>query len=178
MLTRLLACAALAFLLPPGPVDAPPGRLTVLFFVTSDCPISNYYAPEIQRICGEYGQRDVVCSLVYEDVNIDATGLHKHLDEYRYGKIPTVIDRDRTVAAKAGATVTPQAVLMDANGNIRYRGRIDNRYEELGKPRRVVTERDLRGALDAMLSGKPVPRPETRAVGCYIVSPDLHRKLP
>jgi hypothetical protein len=178
MLTRLLPCAALAFLLPYGPKPAEPGWTTVLFFVTSDCPISNSYAPEIQRICGEYGRKGVACSLVYEDVSLDAEGVRKHLDDYLFRGIHTVIDRDRSVAARSGATVTPQAVLMDANGDIRYRGRIDNRYEELGRPRRVVTVRDLRDALDAVLDGKPVPRPETPALGCYIVSPDLHRKSP
>jgi hypothetical protein len=174
MLTRPLAGAVLALLL----LAAPPGRATLRFFVTSDCPISNSYAPEIQRICGEYGPRGVACSLVYEDVTIDAAGVRKHLEDYRYRGIATVIDRDRAIATSARATITPQAVLRDAKGDIRYRGRIDNRYEDLGKSRRIVTVRDLRDALDAVLEGKPVQRPETQAVGCYIVSPDLQRKSP
>jgi hypothetical protein len=69
-------------------------------------------------------------------------------------------------------------VVLDATGEIRYRGRIDNRYEALGRPRRVVTIRDLRDALDAVLAGRPVARPETTALGCYIVHPDVLRKLP
>ena len=31
----------------------PEGKASVLFFITSDCPISNSYAPEIQRICSD-----------------------------------------------------------------------------------------------------------------------------
>jgi hypothetical protein len=38
--------------------------------------------------------------------------------------------------------------------------------------------RDLRDALDAIVGGKPVPRPETTALGCSIVSPDVLRKQP
>lgn len=157
---------------------APPARASVLFFVTSDCPLSNFYAPEIQQLCREYGRKGVSCSLVYEDVSIDDAAVRKHMAEYGYTSIPTVIDRDRAMARRAGATVTPQAVVVGANGDIRYRGRIDNRYEELGKPRRVVTVRDLRDALDAVAAGKPVARPETTALGCYIVSPDVLRKRP
>src|ERR1700674_1680278 len=47
------------------------GRATVLFFIATDCPISNFYAPEIQRICGEYGTKGVACSLLYEDLQAD-----------------------------------------------------------------------------------------------------------
>src|ERR1051326_7423267 len=46
---------------PSGPAEA-------LFFITHDCPISNFYAPEIQRICSEYGSKGVSCALVYVDV--------------------------------------------------------------------------------------------------------------
>ena len=34
---------------------APAGAANVIFFVATDCPISNSYAPEIQRVCREYG---------------------------------------------------------------------------------------------------------------------------
>ncbi len=46
----------------------------------------------------------------------------------------------------------------------------------LGVARQQVTERDLRLALDAVLSGAPVAKPETEAVGCYIVDPAVLRK--
>jgi len=49
-----------------------------------------------------------------------------------------------------------------------YHGRIDDRIVALGKRRVEPTTRDLREALDAMLEGKPVPTPVTKAVGCYL----------
>ena len=42
----------------------------VLFFVATDCPISNSYAPEIQSVCRDYAGRGVSCSLIYEDVEV------------------------------------------------------------------------------------------------------------
>jgi AhpC/TSA family len=160
----------------------PNGRANVIFFVATDCPISNSYAPEIQRICREYGPKGVGCALMYEDVDTSASGtgldhdVRTHLREFRYTGIPAAADRSRDIAKRAKASMTPQAVVIDRGGAIKYRGRIDNFYAALGKPRPRVTEHDLRLALDAVLAGRAVPKPETDALGCYIVDPSLLRK--
>jgi hypothetical protein len=162
---------------------APKGKASAMFFVASDCPISNWYAPTIQQVCRDYAARGVDCTLVYEDVDLgqtpaalDAT-VRTHLREFRYDSIVAAVDRTRVVARRAKATITPQVVLVDPGGAIRYRGRIDNAYADLGKPRQHVTSHDLRVSLDAVLAGRPVPTPETEALGCYIVDPaSLRRK--
>jgi hypothetical protein len=160
----------------------PASAANVMFFIATDCPISNSYAPEIQRVCREYAPRGVGCSLIYEDVDTAPSGtrldneVRKHLHDYRYADIPAAVDRSRAIAKQARASVTPQAVVIDRAGTIRYRGRIDNFYAALGQPRQQVTERDLRDALDAILSGRPVAKVETEALGCYIADPSLLRK--
>ena len=162
----------------------PAGLASVLFFVSTDCPVSNSYAPEIQRICNEYEPRGVGCSLMYEDVDLDGTPpgsrlterVRTHLDEYQYRGVHAAIDSERTIAHRVKATVTPQAVVVDREGNIRYSGRINNFYAALGKSRRQVTVNDLRDALDAVLAGRPVSTPKTEALGCYIVDPKSLRK--
>jgi DNA-binding transcriptional LysR family regulator len=146
----------------------PAGRASVLVFVTSDCPISNAYAPEIQRLCAAYADRGVECALIYEDAGLPAGAVRRHLAEYRYANVVAILDDDRAIAQRAGASVTPQAVVVDAAGRVRYRGRIDDFYAALGRPRRHVTSHDLRDALDAVLAGHAVARPETEALGCYI----------
>ena len=161
---------------------APAGAASVIFFIATDCPVSNSYAPEIQGICRDYRGRGVGCSLMYEDVDLGPSAAHlddevrKHVREYRYSEMSVAIDRSRVIAKHARASVTPQAIVVDRTGKIRYRGRIDNFYASLGKTRRQVTEHDLRDALDAVLSGRPVPRAETDALGCYIVDPSQLRK--
>jgi hypothetical protein len=147
---------------------APSGAANVLLFVQSDCPISNGYAPEVQRLCAEYRTKGVSCTLVYEDAAIEATAMRAHGAAFGYRNIPAVIDTAHAIAATAKATVTPQAVVVAAGGLVKYRGRIDNRYEQLGTPRRVITSHDLRDALDAVLAGRQVARPSTEAVGCFI----------
>ncbi len=158
----------------------PSGAASLVFFVSTDCPVSNSYAPEIQRICREYGPRGVECSLMYEDLETAGTRLDEavrhHMRQYGYSGIHAAVDRSRVIAKRANASVTPQAVVVDRAGEIRYRGRIDNFYAAFGKPRQQVTEHDLRNALDAVLAGRAAPKRETEAVGCYIVDPAVLRK--
>ena len=97
------------------------------------------------------------------------------MEEYRYRGIPAAIDGEGKVAKQARASVTPEAVVVDGKGEIRYRGRIDNFYAALGKPRQQVTIHDLSDALDAVLSGKPVVNAETKALGCFIVDHSLRK---
>lgn len=149
---------------------APRGPANVLVFIASDCPVSNGYAPEIQRICRDNRARGVKCSLVYEDVGIDDARVRAHREAYGYFDIDAVVDVDGAIARRAKATVTPQAVLIGSDGSVKYRGRINNQYAALGKPRRVVTVHDLGDALTAVLAGKPVINPETEALGCFIAS--------
>ncbi len=147
------------------------GRAEALFFVTHDCPVSNYYSHEIQRICQEYGKQGVSCSLVYVDPTLTDEQVRKHAEDYGHGDYPKIVDRAHALVKATGADITPTAVLLRPDASIAYRGRIDNFYADFGKPRRMVTEHDLRDALDSVLAGKPVAKPENKPVGCYI--PDL-----
>ena len=144
------------------------GRLEALFFVTNDCPVSNYYAHEIRRVCEDYAQRGLGCALVYSDPALTDADARKHAQEYGHGSYPKIVDRAHALVKATGAAITPTAVLIRPDASIAYRGRIDNFYAGLGKPRSVVTEHDLRDAIDAVLAGKPVAKPETSPVGCYI----------
>ena len=151
----------------------PAGAAQVLVFITNDCPISNFYAPEIQRICGEYGAKGVSCAVVYVDPTLDVAAVRKHVHDFGYKGIPAILDTGHKVVRAAGAKVTPEAVVIGRNGKIRYSGRIDNFYAGLGKPRRQATVHDLRTALDEVLAGKPVTTPQTTPVGCFIPPADL-----
>lgn len=160
----------------------PAGRANVLLFVMTDCPISNSYAPEIQRVCADYRARGTSCTLVYEDLVTDEGGTHgsegvrDHLGTYGYREIPAILDLERRIAGHAGATVTPTAVVIDSGGAVRYRGRVDDTYAALGQARQQATVHYLRDALDAVLGGRPVAEPETEVLGCYIVDPAVLRR--
>jgi len=154
----------------------PSGPANVLLFTATDCPVSNGYAPEIQRVCAAYAARGVRCLLVYEDVGVGAGAVRAHLTDYHFGAMPAAIDADGSVAARVGATVTPEAVVVDRAGRVQYRGRIDDKYVAIGRARRNVTAHDLTDALDAVLAGRRVTVSETQPVGCVIVPPEMRRK--
>ncbi len=141
--------------------------LTVLIFVSTDCPVSNRYAPEIARLHNEFARRGVHFRLVYPNpLDVDAA-IQKHLHEYG---LPRVAERDpaHTLVKLAGATITPEAAVFDARSQLVYLGRIDDRFVELGRERPAATEHDLRNALTALVEGKAVVPARTQAVGCYI----------
>jgi hypothetical protein len=180
---RWLAALALGMILHPTiavkdvdavarePLKVEKGHLAALFFVTNDCPVSNYYAHEIRRICDSYATRGVGCSLVYTDPAFSDEQAKKYALDYGHGAYPKIVDRTHALVKATGAAINPTAVLIRPDGSIAYRGRIDNSFAAIGVQRRVVTEHDLRDALDAVLAGRTVAKPEEPPIGCYISGP-------
>lgn len=150
------------------PLKVEKGHAEALFFITNDCPVSNYYSHEIRRICDDYAQRGVGCTLVYTDPAMTDEQAREHAKEYGHGAYPKIVDRAHALVKATGAAINPTAVVVKPDGSIAYRGRIDNFYAAIGRPRRVVTQHDLRDALDAVVAGKPVAEPEAPPIGCYI----------
>lgn len=176
----LIGCHAGLGHVPAGLVDldgkpadlfrAPGTKVAVLIFVRSDCPISNKYAPEIRRIRDAYAQRGVAFHLVYADPDESAAAIRAHGRDYDLG-IEAMRDPRHAMVRATGVTVTPEAVLFlpRASGPEQvYRGRIDDRFVDLGKERSTPTTHDLEEALDAVLGGRSVRTPTTEAVGCLI----------
>ena len=159
------------------PFAPPAGQLSALFFVNTDCPVSNSYAREIRRICTGFGGR-LHCYLVYTDPTVGAAATAKHKADYGHGGYPAIVDVNHLLVKAAGATVTPEVALVDAAGALVYRGRIDDSYAAAGRRRAVITDRNLSAAVEASLAGKPVSPPRTKASGCFITPVELLKLLP
>ena len=144
--------------------DAAP---TVLVFTRSDCPISNRYAPEINRIADLYSARGARFWIVYPDDDDTSAAIREHRERFGY-KSPAVRDPLHTLVQAAAAKVTPEVAVFDADQRLAYAGRIDDQYVAFGKRRAQPTQRDLEDALRAVLAGERPPTARTRAVGCYI----------
>ncbi|MBV9267606.1 MAG: redoxin family protein, partial [Acidobacteriaceae bacterium] len=146
-------------------------RAVVLFFLATDCPLSNGYVPELNRIHGIYAPRGVEFYAVQGDATVKDEEVRKHVEEFGYS-FPYLFDPNETLAALTGATITPQAAVVSSDGELLYLGRIDNKLEDWGKQRVQVTEFDLRDALEAILAGNRVPHARTKALGCAITRKD------
>ena len=149
------------------PLQAKGKQPAVLFFITHDCPVANKMVPEIRRIAKDFSSK-AQFTLVYADPELDPKVLAKHQTDFTLAQINSVHDRKHQLVHAVGATVAPEAVVVLANGVIAYRGRINDFYEDFGKPRRVITQHDLRVALKAVLAGQPAPKPRGNCVGCFI----------
>jgi AhpC/TSA family protein len=147
----------------PDPMD----KAIVLVFIATDCLVSNSYVPEINRIYEKYVPDNIPMFVVYVDHSVPREAMQKHRREFGL-KPPALADESHALARGVGATITPEAAVLTPSGKLLYRGRIDDTYVALGKRRHQPTQRDLRGSLDAVLSGWPVLNRTTQAVGCFI----------
>ena len=80
-------------------------------------------------------------------------------------KYPLCFDETQEVARAYAAACTPDFFLFDREGKLVYRGQFDDSRPGNDIP---VTGRDLRGAVDAVLSGKGVSREQLPSTGCNI----------
>jgi peroxiredoxin len=149
------------------PLAAAGQKATVFFFVLSDCPIANSYAPEINRLVADYTARGVRSYVVYVEDDLSTTAARQHAQDHEF-KFPALLDPKHRLVKFAQVTVSPEVAVLAPDNTVLYRGRIDDRAAAFGKRRVTPSKRDLRLALDAILDGKPVATPITKAVGCYI----------
>jgi hypothetical protein len=155
-----------------APIDAlavPAATKAIVFLFTStDCPISNRYAPEIRRIVSTFAPQGVEFRLVYPSPADQPPAIREHMASFGYeGSLRALRDPRLALVKYVKATVTPEAAVV-VHGRVAYLGRIDDRYVDLGLERPSPTEHDLADALTAVLAGRPVARPTTQAVGCFI----------
>lgn len=154
----------------PLAVAASGARAHVLVFTTTDCPISNRYAPEVKRLAAAYGARGVAFWVVYPVPGDTPETIRRHADQFGLD-LPIARDTGAALVRRTGVTVTPEVAVIDARGEVAYRGRIDDRYVDFGVDRPAPTTRDLDQALSNLLAGKPIEPKTTRAIGCFL--PDL-----
>ena len=151
------------------PLKQTDAKATVFLFTRTDCPISNRYTPELQRLQAKFQSDNVRFWLVYSDPDESVKAIREHVKEYGYSW-GVLRDLEHGLVRKTQVRVTPEAAVF-VSGRMVYRGRIDDRYVDFGKARAKPTQHDLEQALQATLEGRPVERAMTPAVGCFI--PDL-----
>jgi thiol-disulfide isomerase/thioredoxin len=151
---------------PVDPVKSATGKVTVLIFVRTDCPVSGRYAPTVQQISSRY-RDEVRFWLVYPDKSESPEEIQKYLREYGY-KLPALRDPQHALVRQSQAEITPESAVFDRAGRLIYHGRIDNLYVEFGRARSAATSHELDDAIQSALTGKPLAKPYISGVGCYI----------
>lgn len=151
---------------PFDPLHAAAGKVVVLIFVRTDCPISNRYAPTIQRLASRRADQ-ATFFLVYPSRKETAEAIRRHEKDFGY-TFAAVRDPQHILVKQSAAQVTPEAAVFNASGRLVYHGRIDNLYEDFGHARKTATTHELADAIEAAAAGKRLVGSATPAVGCYI----------
>ena len=140
-------------------------RVTVLLFIDPECPVSNFYAPEMTRLWETYAPRGVAFRGIHSEPVVTAEQAERHATEFRLG-FPVLVDDRQALARRYEIGKVPTAVVLSAGDTLLYRGRIDDRYSPDGKRRDEPRTRDLEEAVKAALEGRPPPVAETTPYGC------------
>lgn len=148
------------------PLKEASGKVIVLVFVRTDCPVSNRYAPLIQEMSLKY-EREATFWLVFPDKNESAEQIRNYRQEYGY-KLPALRDLEHALVKKSQVKVTPEVGVFDAKRELVYHGRIDNLYRDFGKARRTATTHELADAIEAASKGVALPKAVAEGVGCFI----------
>jgi peroxiredoxin len=138
-------------------------KAVAVVFVATKCPVSNAYNTRMAALGKEYAAKGIPLVGINSNKTEPAAEVKEHAEKHGF-TFPVLKDEGNRIADAYGATKTPEVFVLDPKGILIYHGRIDENQDEPAN----VKSPDLRNALEAVLSGKPVPAAETKAFGCTI----------
>lgn len=154
-------------------LGGPGTKVIALFFVASDCPISNRSFPEMKRLREEFSSRGVRFWFVYPNEGEGPEQVRVHQFTYDTGG-EALLDVTGALVRMAGARVTPEVSVLVPDGNSRWRavytGRIDDRYVRIGQERPRAKAYFAERALASVLQGRRVEAATGVPVGCGIMN--------
>ena len=141
----------------------------LVMFICNHCPFVKHVRDELARIGSEYGERGVaIYAINSNDIAKypadGPAGMKREAATYGY-TFPYLLDEDQSIAKAYRAACTPDFFVFDAARRLVYRGQLDDSRPSNDKP---VDGRDLRAALDAVLSGSTVDERQVPSIGCNI----------
>jgi peroxiredoxin len=149
--------------------DAAGERGTLVMFLCNHCPYVKHVQPELARIGREFPARGIgVVAISSNDVEkYPQDGPQEMRGEARAAgyAFPYLFDETQEIARAYGAACTPDFFLFDAQRRLVYRGQLDASRPQNDLP---VTGEDLRAAMEALISGRPVPGEHVPSIGCNI----------
>jgi thiol-disulfide isomerase/thioredoxin len=159
------------------PADFAKAKFLVVVFTSNHCPTAQAYEGRIKQLVTDYSPKGVALVAINPNsaaaVRFDEMGYTDLGDTFAEMKVraehakfnfPYLDDGiEQTIVEKFGAVATPHIYIFDGDRKLRFQGRIDNSERES-----LVTARDTRDALDALLAGKEPAVTTTRVFGCSI----------
>jgi thiol-disulfide isomerase/thioredoxin len=165
----------------PNPVDGKMyslkdfdhAKVLVIVFTCNHCPTAEMYEGRIKKIAADYRDKGVALVAIqpngligYSERSHDDLGDSPEemriRAEYRDFNFPYLYDGEtQAVSRQYGPIATPHVYVFDQERILRYTGHVDNNPRE-----KLVTAREARDAIDALLAGRPVAVETTPVIGC------------
>ena len=149
--------------------DLASNKANLIMFICNHCPYVIHVNKELVRLADDYMKKGVLFIAIssndvinYPQDSPDNMAKVAQKEGYPF---PYLYDESQSVAKAYHATCTPDFFLFDGNMKLVYRGQMDDSRPSNGKP---VTGRDLRNAIDIVLSGGVVPDEQMPSIGCGI----------
>jgi peroxiredoxin len=140
------------------------GATTVVVFTCNHCPYALAWHDRLASVADDYDVRFLAVNPNdaerYPSDSYEA--MQKRVAEEGWS-FPYLRDEDQEAARSFGAKTTPDVFVLDGEGRLRYRGAPDADHRD---PSQEAAW--LREALDALLAGEEIARPETEPVGCSV----------
>jgi peroxiredoxin len=146
--------------------DAAPALLVM--FICNHCPFVVHVAAELAKLGRDYAGKLPIVAISANDVAThpdDSPAKMKDEAKKRGYVFPYLYDESQAVAQAYHAACTPDFFLFDAQHKLAYRGQLDDSRPNSDIP---VTGKDLRAALEAVLTGKPAGEKQRPSAGCNI----------
>lgn len=141
----------------------------LVLFICNHCPYVKHIRAELARLAREYQAKGVaIVGISSNDAQkYPDDGPAKMAEEVKLAgyTFPYLYDASQAVAKAYRAACTPDFFLFDGGRELVYRGQFDVSRPGNGVS---VTGKDLRAALEAVLSGKAVPADQRPSLGCNI----------
>ncbi len=138
---------------------------TVLVFIDTTCPISNRYAPRMSELAREAEKADIGFFGVLSDPTLSTAEAREHRNEFTLS-FPVLLDASGDIAARLRPTHVPEAFVVNDIDHVVYRGRIDDRFQAVGKLRARIGSHDLLEAMQGVTDGLEIATSRTDPVGC------------
>lgn len=141
----------------------------LVMFICRHCPYVQHIKVELGRVGSEYLSRGLgIVAISSNDAKgypDDAPEKLKEMAKEEGYQFPFLYDETQAIAKAYGAACTPDFFLYDAKQALFYRGQLDESRPGNGKP---LTGKDLREAIETLLSGKAAPKDQKPSIGCNI----------
>ena len=141
----------------------------LVLFICTHCPYVKHIEAGLSALGADYAAKPVAIVAISSNDAVThpadgPAGLKQQAVTYGF-QFPFLYDESQEVARAYHAACTPDIFLFDSSFKLVYRGQFDSSRPGNGIP---VTGKDLRTALDALLSDKPISTEQRASIGCNI----------